>query len=102
MTMKKLSTVLAVAVLVPMLAACGPSPEKVCDHVVDLTKKELGDKVDAMSDEQLEKIRTDCVKNAEDDQKKNPKTYGKRAKCVMAGTSLEDLRDCYKAEKDEK
>jgi hypothetical protein len=100
--MKKLCTVLAVVVLVPTLSACAPSPEKVCDHVVDLTKKELGDKVDAMSDEQMDKIRTDCVKNAQDDQKKNPKTYGKRAKCVMAASSLNDLRDCYKAEKDEK
>lgn len=100
--MKKLCTLLAVAVLVPTLAACAPSPEKVCDHVLDLTKKELGDKVDAMSDEQMEKIRADCVKDAEDDRKKNPKTYGKRAKCVMAASSLDGLRDCYKAEKEAK
>jgi hypothetical protein len=98
--MKKLSTVLAVALLVPTLSACAPSPEKVCDHVVGLTKKELGDKVDAMSDEQIEKIRKDCVSNAQDDQKKNPKTYGKRAKCVMEASSLDGLRDCYKAEKE--
>lgn len=103
--MNKLRTVLAasvVAVLIPTLTACAPKPEAVCNHVVELTKKELGDKVDAMSDEQMEKIRTDCVKDAEADKKKNPKTYGKRAKCVMAANSLDDLRDCYKAEKEEK
>lgn len=96
--MKKLPTLLAAALFVSTLAACAPGPEKVCDHVVDLTKKELGDKVDAMSDEQMDKLRTDCVQNATDDQKKNPKTYAKRAKCVMSAISLEGLRECYKAE----
>jgi hypothetical protein len=100
--MNKLSTVLAVAVLAPMLAACAPKPEDVCSHVVDLMKKELGDEADAMSDEQIEKIKTGCVEDAKKDKKKNPKDYGKRAKCVMAADSLEDLRDCEKKEKEEK
>lgn len=100
--MNKLRTVLAVAVLAPMLAACAPSPEDVCGHVIDLMKKELGDEADAMSDEQIEKIKTGCVDEAKKDKEKNMKDYNKRAKCVMAADSLDDLRDCEKAEKEAK
>lgn len=97
--MNKLRTVLALAVLVPMLAACAPAPEKVCDHVMDLMKTKLGDEVDAMSDEQIEKIKTTCVDDAKKDKEKNPKDYKNRAKCVMKAASLDDLRDCEKQEK---
>jgi hypothetical protein len=98
--MNKLRTVLAVAVLAPMLAACAPKPEDVCDHVIDLMKKDLGDEADALSDEQVEKIRTSCVEDAEKDRKSNPKDYAKRAKCVKAAGSLDDLRECERAEKE--
>ncbi len=100
--MNKLRTVLALAVLAPMLAACAPKPEDVCSHVIDLMKKELGDEADAMSDEQIEKIKSGCVEDAKKDKDKNPKEYAKRAKCVMAAESLDDLRDCEKAEKEAK
>jgi hypothetical protein len=97
--MHKIRTLFAVAVIAPMLAACAPSPEDVCGHVVDLMKKELGDEADAMSEEQIGKITSGCVEDAKKDKKDNPKDYGKRAKCVMAASSLDDLRDCEKAEK---
>lgn len=100
--MNKLRTVLAIAVFAPLLAACAPSPEDLCDHVVDLMKKGLGDEADALSDEQVEKIRTGCVEDAQKDKKDNPKDYAKVAKCVKAASSLDDLRACEKAEKDAK
>ena len=100
--MNKLRTVLAAVVLAPLLAACAPSPEDVCDHVIDLMKKGLGDEADALSDEQVEKIRTGCVEDAQKDKKDNPKDYAKRAKCVKAASSLDDLRECEKAEKEAK
>ncbi len=98
--MNKLRTVLAVAALAPLLAACAPSPEKICEHIVDLTKKELGDKVDAMSDEQIDEIRKGCLENAKKDQEKDRKKYAKRAKCVQKAESLDDLRDCERQEKE--
>lgn len=100
--MNTFRTVLAVVVLAPLLAACAPAPDKVCGHVVDLMKKELGDEADAMSDEQIEKITKSCVEDAQKDKESNPKHYAKRAKCVMAAESLNDLRDCEKKEKEEK
>lgn len=100
--MHKLRSILAVAVFAPLLGACAPSPEDVCDHVIDLMKKDLGDQADALSDEQVDKIRTGCVEDAQKDKKNNPKEYAKRAKCVKAASSLDDLRECEKAEKEGK
>ena len=48
--MKKIRTVLALAVLVPMLSACGPAPEDVCEHMMGIMKKELGEAL-PMSDD---------------------------------------------------
>jgi hypothetical protein len=101
--MKTHPTLLALAVLAPMLVACGPKPDDVCQHVVDLMKKDLGAQADAMSEEQITKIKETCVKNAEKEKEnKGPIEYNKQAKCVMAAESLEDLRECEEAEKAEK
>jgi hypothetical protein len=101
--MKTHPTLLALAVLAPMLVACAPKPDDVCQHVVDLMKKDLGDQADAMSEEQIAKIKETCVKNAEKEkQAKGPIEYSKQTKCVMAAESLEDLRECEEKEKAEK
>jgi hypothetical protein len=100
--MKTLSKLLVLAVLAPMLVACGPKPEDVCQHVVDLMKKDLGDQADAMSEEQVAKIKETCIKSAEKQKEKiGAIEYNKEAKCVMAADSTEDLRACEgeKAEK---
>lgn len=100
--MNKLHSVLAVVVLAPLLAGCAPSPEKVCDHFMDLMRKDLGDQVETMTDEQIEKIEKDCVDDASKDKKSDAKRYAKRAKCVMAASSLDGLAECEKAEKSAK
>jgi hypothetical protein len=101
--MKKLPTLLALAVLAPMLAACAPAPEEVCQHVVDLMKKELGEQVDAMPEEEITKIKDNCVKEAEKEKEmKGAMEYNKQAKCVMAAASLADLAKCEEADKADK
>jgi hypothetical protein len=101
--MKTHHTLLALAVLAPMLIACAPKPDDVCQHVVDLMKKDLGEQVDALSEEQITKIKDTCVKNAEKEKEaKGALEYNKQAKCVMAAESLEDLRECEEAEKADK
>jgi hypothetical protein len=100
--MKKFHTLLALAALAPMLAACAPAPEDVCQHVVDLMKKELGEQVDAMPEEEITKIKDNCVKEAEKEKEmKGALEYKKQAKCVMAAESLEDLKGCEEEEKKE-
>jgi hypothetical protein len=101
--MKKLPTLLALVVLAPMLSACAPAPEEVCQHVIDLMKKELGEQVDAMPEEEITKIKDNCVKEAEKEKEmKGAMEYNKQAKCVMAAASLADLAKCEDQDKAEK
>ncbi|PRP93382.1 hypothetical protein ENSA5_42810 [Enhygromyxa salina] len=98
--MKKFRTLIALAALAPMLAACAPAPEDVCQHVVDLMKKELGEQVDAMPEDEITKIKDNCVKEAEKEKEmKGALEYKKQAKCVMAAESLDDLKTCEEDEK---
>ncbi|MCA9692257.1 MAG: hypothetical protein KC636_21845 [Myxococcales bacterium] len=100
--MKKFRTLLALAVLAPMLAGCAPAPEDVCQHVVDLMKKQLGDQADAMPEEEITKIKDNCVKEAEKEKEmKGSIEYNKQAKCVMAAETLDDLSKCEEEEKKE-
>lgn len=100
--MKKFRTLMALLVLAPMLGACAPAPADVCQHVVDLMKKELGEQVDAMPEEEITKIKDNCVKEAEKEKEmKGSMEYNKQAKCVMAATSLEGLAKCEEGDKKE-
>ena len=64
-TMKKFHKFLALAALTPFLAACTPSNEDVCNHVMDIMKKEMGDVEGAKepSEEELKKFTEKCVKD---------------------------------------
>ena len=54
--MKKFHKFLALAALTPFLAACAPSNEDVCGHVMEIMKKEMGDAKEGPSDEDIKKI----------------------------------------------
>lgn len=98
--MKKFTTVLALALLAPMLSACAPSPEDMCEHVFGIMKKELGDAF-TMSDEDLKKAKEECVKEAGKEKEKiGAMEYKKQAKCVMEATKLEELDKCDKKHED--
>ncbi len=96
--MQKLSTAVALALFVPTLTACAPSPEKVCDHMFDLMKKELGEAL-PMSDDDAKKFKEECVKEATKEKEKiGAIEYKKQATCVMEATKLADLDKCDKEE----
>lgn len=100
--MKKFSTILAVALLAPMLTACAPSPEDMCEHVFGIMKKELGESF-PMSDEDVKKGKEECVKEATKEKEKiGAMEYKKQAKCVMAATKLEELDKCDKKDEEAK
>lgn len=98
--MKKFHTLLALAALVPMLAACAPSPEEVCQHIIDLTKKEVGEEAEAMT-EQLDAHKEKCIKDGEHQKEmRGALEYNKEAKCVMAAESIADVEKCDDKDKE--
>lgn len=100
--MKKLHTFLAIAVLAPMLSACAPSNEDVCQHVMDIMKKEMGDAATQPSEEDTKKFMEKCVKDLDKEKEKiGAAEYKKQAKCVMAAEKMEDMMKCEPEEKKE-
>src|SRR5690606_31452468 len=98
--MKKLQKFLALAVLAPMLAACAPSNEDVCQHVMDIMKKEMGDAAEAPSDEDIKEGMKKCVEEFDKEKEKlGAAEHKKQAKCVMAAEKLEDMAKCQPEEK---
>lgn len=78
--------ILAAAIALP---ACGPSPDAVCDHTIELIKKELGD-------EAGEFIKKDeCVEEMNRHKEmKGAIKWKEEAGCVMKAESMEDLEKC--------
>lgn len=89
--MSKRSPILVFAVFAPLLVACGPAPEQVCEHVLMLTEAELGS-VPGERDKYL----AGCVHDAELDREADRKSWKRRAECVLAVDSLAGLSGCEK------
>jgi hypothetical protein len=103
--MKKLHKFLALAALTPFLAACTPSNEDVCNHLIDLMKKEFGDAAEGAkpSDEDMKKMSDECVADLEKKKEKiGAAKYKEQAKCVMAATKMEELAKCDKGDEEKK
>jgi hypothetical protein len=91
--MKTLAKLFAATCLIATTTACAPSPDAVCDHVIELTKKEVGEEASKLID------KADCVKSAERSKEmKGMVKYNKEAKCAVKAESLEALGACGKAE----
>lgn len=96
--MKKLHTFLALAAFAPMLAACAPSGEDLCNHVIEVMQKELGDAA-TPSDEDKKKFTEECVKEMEKEKEKiGAAEFKTQAKCIMAAEKMEDMAKCEKKE----
>lgn len=103
--MKTFHKFLALAALTPFLAACTPSNEDVCNHVMEIMKKEMGAAEGAaeISDEDTKKYTEKCVKDVEKEKElKGAAAYGKQAKCIMAATKMEEMAKCDEGDKDKK
>jgi hypothetical protein len=100
--MKTLHKFLALAALTPFLAACTPSNEDVCNHVMDIMKKEVGEVegAKAPSDEDIKKATAECVTDLDKEkEKKGADAYNKQVKCVMAASKMEEMMKCQEEEK---
>ena len=103
--MKKLHKFLALAALTPFLAACTPSNEDVCNHVMDIMKKEFGEGegAKAPSDEDMKKFTEKCVADLEKEKEMiGAAKYKEQVKCVMAADKMEALMKCEKEDEEKK
>jgi hypothetical protein len=100
--MKKLHKFLALAAFVPFLAACAPSNEDLCGHIMEVMKKEMGDAATQPSEEETKKFTESCVKEMDKEKEKiGAAEFKKQAKCVMAAEKMEDMAKCEPEEKKE-
>ena len=79
--------------LVAFAAGCTPSPEKVCDKMLDLAKKDKEDE----GGKSLTKERDECVDKAKETKAKKPELYKCVSKCVMDSSSLKGARGCQRS-----
>jgi hypothetical protein len=89
--MKKLANLVLVATFGFVSLACGASPEAVCDHMIELSKKELGEEAAKSLD------RADCIKGAEHQKEmQGMMKYRTTANCITDATTLEAAMKCDK------
>jgi len=100
--MKNLQKFLALAALTPLLAACSPSPEKVCSHVMDIAKKSAPEGAPEPSEEDMKKAQEKCVGDLEKEKKElGDEKYNKMVKCVMDASDMEGVMKCNTEEEEE-
>lgn len=88
-TATKLFAATCLISLVSLTTGCGPSPDKLCDHMIELTKKDLGEEAAKAMD------KAECVKSAERQKEMQGMIkFNEEAKCAMKAESLEDLAAC--------
>ncbi|HET6584095.1 MAG TPA: hypothetical protein VFG69_11615 [Nannocystaceae bacterium] len=89
--MKKLAQIVLAGSVGILSLGCGASPEAVCDHMIDLMKKELGEEAAKAVP------REECVKEAEHDKEMGGMMkWRTQANCVMDAQKLDDAMKCDK------
>ena len=79
--------------LVTLVAGCTPSPQKLCDKMFELKKKENLDAADDSAKSEEKKLAR-CVREAEETKAKEPDRYKCLAKCIMGTSSKKDANEC--------
>lgn len=86
----RLAPALVLTLGVLTLGACTPSPSKLCDHMNEVVKKELGELPPEFASECIEEAERTKTKL----QRKGPGEYRNFANCVMDATTLEAMDGC--------
>ena len=87
--MKTLIKLFSATLFVTLMTGCGPSPDALCDHMIELAKKEGGEEAAKMID------KAECVKSAE--KKKEMQglvKFNEKAGCIMDAEDLAGLAKC--------
>ncbi len=87
--------VLALAVAAGLLG-CGPGPDKVCDHAMEIAVKELKDLGAKVTEDEVKEQKKKCLAESEKMKQDNKSRWECESKCSMAATKMKDLNDCEK------
>lgn len=71
-----------------------PSPESVCDNVVELTQKELTDQGGSVTDANLAELERECVARASKAPEFGRGPWVKRLKCMRDAETFAALEQC--------
>lgn len=71
--------------------------ERVCAHVMDIMKAELGDGAEKPSDEDIKKFMSKCVVDiAKEKEKVGYAMFATQSKCIMASKNMQEMMKCEK------
>jgi hypothetical protein len=77
-------------------AETGPSPAKVCEHVMGIMKRELGEAL-PMSDDDVKNFSEECEKEMVSERAEMGEfEFAKQAGCVIEARTLADMEKCDK------
>ena len=90
-----ISTIALILLAVWFFLLRAPSPEVVCEHLIEVTIREVGDRAPNAVDAFVDQIRTTCTKEKQTMLRLRGKyAYAEYAKCVMRATTLSDAEGC--------
>ncbi len=89
--MKRSTAILGAVTFVFVFAGCGPSPDAVCDHMIELAKKEGSDGIGKKAEEG----RGECISSMESAKEmQGAMKYKESAGCIMDATTFKDAIAC--------
>lgn len=71
-----------------------PSPESVCDNVVEVTQAKLEQSGDPLNDDDLRELRTQCERDAGRAPSSGEAVWVKRLKCMRDADDYAALQSC--------
>jgi len=78
-----------------VLRSLDPTPAEVCDHVMDVMKRELGEDGSTPSEEDVEKFLSECAREiGRERQKIGDERFRQQARCIMEAQSMDVLAKC--------
>ncbi|MEZ4385542.1 MAG: hypothetical protein R3A79_29765 [Nannocystaceae bacterium] len=88
-------TVVAFLTVVWFFLLRAPAPEVVCNHIIEMTVAEVGDKAPHARDALIDQLRLRCTKEKRTKLRLRGKYYyAEYAKCVMRASTLAEAESC--------
>jgi hypothetical protein len=77
-----------------------PTAADLCEHVMDVTKAEIGESASQPSEQEIDQFLSECAKELVLERQKigDDEEYFRQARCIMAAQSLAEMAKCDPAD----